>query len=258
MTSRLLAGLLAALWLVAALRLWWQSYAHETPAASLPNNDTLLADYAGYGVAVKAWRKVKDQAMRGWELCSDGRWYHRTVAEVAMKAWGERLRSRERQRKWRERNDMKNGDVTVTKMVTEPLRNGDVTADRIGQDSDKTGKELVLTPANAGGGTKVPPCPHEDIIELYHKHLPMGRQVKLELWEGQRKARLQTRWREKKERQHLGWWDDLFTHVAASAFLTGRAYRPGHEPFLVNLDWILKPDNMAKIIEGEYNREKAA
>lgn len=70
-----------------ALRLWWRAYAKEVPAASLPDNDALLADYAGYGAQVKPWRRVKPQAMRGFVLCSDGRWYHPFVAELALDAW---------------------------------------------------------------------------------------------------------------------------------------------------------------------------
>lgn len=72
---------------LAALRLWWHSYAHEVPAASLPDNDQFLADYAGYGAMIKAWRKVKPAAMRGFVLCSDGRWYHQFLSTVVMSAW---------------------------------------------------------------------------------------------------------------------------------------------------------------------------
>lgn len=41
----------------AALRLWWQSFAHEVPASSLPDDDYLLAEYAGYGEVVKPWQR---------------------------------------------------------------------------------------------------------------------------------------------------------------------------------------------------------
>lgn len=76
---------------IAALRLWWRAYGHELPAGSLPDNDNLLAEYAGYGVAVKAWRKVKEQAMRGWFKCADGRWYHKFLAELVLVAWEKRV-----------------------------------------------------------------------------------------------------------------------------------------------------------------------
>lgn len=116
----------------AALRLWWHSFGHEVPAASLPNDDQLLAEYAGYGEVVKAWLKIKPQAMRGWVLCSDGRWYHKTVAELALEAWKGRVKNREKIRKWREKKaaenlsriDTGNGNGTVSEPVTTPARNG--------------------------------------------------------------------------------------------------------------------------------------
>jgi hypothetical protein len=72
---------------LAAIRLWWHAFAHEVPSGSLPDNDTLLADYAGYGVMIKAWKRIKPEAMRGFELCSDGRLYHTFLATVVMNAW---------------------------------------------------------------------------------------------------------------------------------------------------------------------------
>ena len=86
---------------VAALRLWWHGFAHEVPAASLPNDDTLLAEYAGYGVMVKAWKRIRDQALNGWQLCSDGRLYHPLVAELAKAAWARRVADRTKKRRMR-------------------------------------------------------------------------------------------------------------------------------------------------------------
>lgn len=137
---------------VAALRLWWHSYGHEVPASSLPDDDNLLSDYAGYGVMVREWRKVKAQAMRGYVLCSDGRWYHPIVAELAMDGWKERVRNREKQRAWRERNQKKDGDVTVTDGVTKPLRNAGQ-----GEDSERTvnGQGQVNLKTTSGGDLPV-------------------------------------------------------------------------------------------------------
>lgn len=107
---------------IAALRLWWQAYGHEIPAASLPDNDQLLADYAGYGVAVKGWLKIKPQAMRGWRLCNDGRWYHPFVAELALEAWEKRKAQRDRTEKARQarllQNQLQNQKASVTDIVT--------------------------------------------------------------------------------------------------------------------------------------------
>lgn len=117
----------------AALRLWWHAFAHEVPAASLPDDDFLLAEHAGYGEVVKAWLKIKPQALRGWVLCSDGRWYHKTVAALALEAWDGRLKNREKMRKWREKkasrdtdgngggNGNSGGSVPVTGQGDEPV-----------------------------------------------------------------------------------------------------------------------------------------
>lgn len=100
----------------------------------------------------------------------------------------------------------------------------------------------------------VPPCPHVEIIGLYHELLPMGRQVNVELWNGSREASLKARWREAARRQNLDWWKRFFSYIAQSEFLTGRTNPvQGRKPFEISLDWILKPTNFAKIIEGAYN-----
>jgi hypothetical protein len=80
---------------VAALTLWLVSW-HQTPAASLPDNDKMLAHLSQAG---GAWKKVKDHALRGWVRCSDGRIYHPVVAEKANEAWEKKQKQRERSRK---------------------------------------------------------------------------------------------------------------------------------------------------------------
>lgn len=76
----------------AALSLWCKAWL-QVPAASLPNDDRVLAHLSGAGAR---WRKVKDMALRGWQLCSDDRLYHPVIAEKALAAWDERVAYRER------------------------------------------------------------------------------------------------------------------------------------------------------------------
>ena len=79
----------------AAVMLWCASW-HQLPAASLPDDDRVLANLAGYGRVVKEWQKERDGALRGWVLCTDGRLYHPVVAEKAVEAWRGKL-----ERQWR-------------------------------------------------------------------------------------------------------------------------------------------------------------
>lgn len=73
----------------AALLLWCASW-HQVPAASLPNDDRELAKLAGFGRELSRWRDMKEAAMHGFVLCSDGRNYHRVVAEFALISWEKR------------------------------------------------------------------------------------------------------------------------------------------------------------------------
>ncbi|MCE1270692.1 MAG: YdaU family protein [Acinetobacter sp.] len=74
---------------VASMTLWLKSWS-QIPAASIPNNDKMLAHLSGMG---SKWKKVKEHALRGWVDGGDGRLYHPVVAEKALEAWLEKLAS---------------------------------------------------------------------------------------------------------------------------------------------------------------------
>lgn len=81
----------------AAVALWCKSWL-QVPAASLPNDDRILAHLSGTG---SRWPKVRAMALRGWVECSDGRLYHPVVAEKARHAWKQREQQRARaNRRW--------------------------------------------------------------------------------------------------------------------------------------------------------------
>jgi hypothetical protein len=77
----------------AAHNLWWSAW-KEVPAASLPNDDIDLCKAADLGRDQQAWKIVKAVAMRGFVLCSDGRWYHKVLGAFAIDAWAIRMRAR--------------------------------------------------------------------------------------------------------------------------------------------------------------------
>lgn len=92
-----------------ALRLWCKSWNQE-PAASLPDDDRILAHLAGK--ELPAWRKVRDMALRGFVKCSDGRLYHPVIAQEAINAMQRReehqaAKDGDNERKREEREDRK-------------------------------------------------------------------------------------------------------------------------------------------------------
>jgi len=95
----------------------------------------------------------------------------------------------------------------------------------------------------------MPPCPHDDIIALYHEVLPTLRAVMT--WDGMRPKHLRTRWREAPERQSLDWWRKFFVYVGQSDFLMGRV-----KDFTADLEWLISPKNFAKVIEAKYHQPR--
>lgn len=75
----------------AAVLLWCAAW-HQTPAASLPDDDIELANLAGYGRVMKEWKKVRAEALNGFVKCSDGRLYHAVIAEKAVSAFAAKER----------------------------------------------------------------------------------------------------------------------------------------------------------------------
>lgn len=87
----------------AAWLLWCKAW-HERPAASLPNDDRLLARYCG--VSARKWSLIKECAMRGFVLCSDNRFYHPVIVEKALDAWASSEYQRARANKrWHPKQD---------------------------------------------------------------------------------------------------------------------------------------------------------
>ncbi|MGF7131941.1 hypothetical protein P3T40_003424 [Paraburkholderia sp. EB58] len=72
-----------------AFRLWAKSWT-QIPAASLPDDDRLLAHLAGLSENMPKWKKMRGVALRGFVKCSDGRLYHPVIAEKALEAMGKR------------------------------------------------------------------------------------------------------------------------------------------------------------------------
>jgi len=122
-------------------------------------------------------------------------------------------------------------------------------------------RNTVICPPDGELESKIPDCKHSEVISLYHHHLPTLRKV--EVWNAARQGYLRQRWREVASElaqtkpidsaDVLGWWSEFFQHVGKSKFLTGRVNSKDGRAFAADLEWILKPSNFAKIVEGKYH-----
>jgi hypothetical protein len=98
-----------------------------------------------------------------------------------------------------------------------------------------------------------PPCPHTEILALYHELLPANPVMKV--WDGARESALRTRWKEDPKRQSLDYWRRFFGYVGKSEFLTGRREGQDGRAFLPGLDWLVTASKFAKVIEGRYQEK---
>jgi uncharacterized protein YdaU (DUF1376 family) len=71
----------------AAVLLWSAAWL-QVPAASLPDDDRILCKLSTYPMA--EWLTLRDQALRGFVKCSDGRLYHPIIADHAAAAFVKR------------------------------------------------------------------------------------------------------------------------------------------------------------------------
>lgn len=154
----------------------------------------------------------------------------------------------QRQKEYRER---KSKSDSLQKPLPKNNVTDNVTSNRR---EEKRREEVNLPSANAEGvGSKPPPCPHQEIIALYHEALPACTAVRE--WTPARQALLRSRWAENEKRQTLDWWRRFFGYVAESEFLTGRgSCGPDRDPFVADLEWLVRPKNFVKVIEGKYHK----
>ena len=89
--------------------------------------------------------------------------------------------------------------------------------------------------------------PYKEIIAAYHDILPMLSRVRV--LTPHRKQQMQRRWNN--ELPDIEAWKIYFQDVAKSKFLTGKGL--SGQAWQANIDWLLKPGNIAKVSEGKYH-----
>jgi hypothetical protein len=259
------------------LNLWASSW-HEIPAGSLEDDDDVLADAAM--CAPDRWAAVRGDVLTGWTKCSDGRWYHRTVAEKAAEAWAAKCEQRLRTLKGRiasMEKRLKNADSeadrahisamlqplknqltaaiaqsvarSVTQPVTDPVAAGK--GEREGEERDI--EKGILRTNIIGAGAPVPSAEHQDVDAAYAAYLEAAKRLK---WTIPRKLDTDRRKgisRILQEWDGLSGWRDALAKAEASDFLSGRAPRPAeHANWRVDLDFLLSPKKFRRLAEGGY------
>lgn len=121
--------------------------------------------------------------------------------------------------------------------------------------------------APLGSNASPPPCPYEQIRDMYHTAFPEHPRVAL--LSAKRKGAVKARWGDAGKRlrelnrpdsaaERLAYFQRLFNKAAMSDFLTGkRAFRDG-SVYLVNFDKLMSPGGFVGVIEGKYDNRPEA
>lgn len=131
------------------------------------------------------------------------------------------------------------------------------------ESSNPTGSQTLAAAADATATRyRCPACPNEDLVALYHRHLPALPAV--EVMNAGRKRALGARWREvcadgKLTRAAaLEWFDWFFGRVATSDFLMGRQPGRSGRTWAADFDFLITPAKFARVVEGRYHQGATA
>lgn len=153
---------------------------------------------------------------------------------------------REKEKEREEEQESNANALLVASDADNPCRNEGILAEKPKAQILKPDKPKLVPP----------PCPYQQIVDLYHEMLPMMPQVK-KLTE-KRRRQIKARWLESPKWQNLETWRIFFSRVSESSFLTGNS-PPGYGrsvPFLADLEWLTKESNFVKVCEAKYEDEQ--
>lgn len=94
--------------------------------------------------------------------------------------------------------------------------------------------------------SSIPPCPHKEIVEIYHRELPGLQRVVFSRWPGSPRAKdLLIRWKEDPRHQDLAFWEWFFQAVRSNGYWMGQS----NGGWAADIGWLLKRANFDKVIE---------
>lgn len=130
------------------------------------------------------------------------------------------------------------------------------------ESSTPTESQTLVAEAAPSATYRVPNCPTDELVALYHRHLPALPAV--EVMNAGRKRTLAVRWREvcadgKLDRAGgLDWFSWFFQHVSRSDFLMGRVPGRSGKTWTANFDFLFTPAKFVRIVEGAYHHREVA
>lgn len=240
-TERLLASELWALTKAApealrgAVALWCRAW-KQIPAASLPDDDAILSAFTD--IPLKQFRKHRELIMRGFIKCSDGRLYHRFLADEVRKIWPSVLKKRrdraadnERLKQWREKKqaERETPQETIVETVNEtPVK---PVSPRVDTDRDRDRDKEAL---EKGVGANAPPDPITPIPDFLIRDDKLKAKLRGTRWNPD--AEVPTDWIEEADAKRAEL-DMPPADMRVEAYRFSNHFAAAQGPKAVKLDW---------------------
>lgn len=257
--------------------LWCAAFG-QSIAGSLPDDDDDLAEAAGFGMDTVAFAALKAEIMAPWTLCSDGRWYHPTLAEVVLETWEKQSTKRkaDAERKRRSRDRVRGAPEEVTRDIESAAERDEkpVTREIATQTerTEKTDREENISPTPSASaqssaladdsqrnddalfalfgdpGPESPPDPAREAFEAFND---LAREIGLPV----PNALTDERRRKLKSRLDRGSAERWYR---ALAILRDSRWAHGFNDkgWQVTFDFLLSENNLNKVLDGNYLRLK--
>lgn len=226
------------------LMLWMEAW-ESVPAGTFPvGEDEIIA--ARLGMPFDEFQLRKGVLMSGWYACSDGNYYHPYIVSMVETMISSRAFTRNRKRMYDERqrvdsetfgnnvvsvpSNASQGGSNALQPGSNALQGGSNGAE---QEQEQEEKKLLskspaifdLIPDMFGGKpikTRLPPCPHREIVDLYHTILPEQPGITFSLWLKSKDAKcLEDRWKEDERHRNLDFWRQFFEAVKTNSHWMG-------------------------------------
>jgi hypothetical protein len=214
------------------LLMTWMVAWDQRPAGSLPADHALIA--AHIGMDIRLFTAHADILLRGFVRHSDGRLYHAVVVEQVQRLISMREQERDRKAKFRQKSAS----------VPQVSRGTDAGKTLQEQEQEQEKERRLRLSASETPRIEVP---YQQIVDAYHTALPKWKAVKV--LSADRKTKIRARW--VSEFPTIEHWAAYFRRVAMSPFLTNRTDAVFRND---NIDFLIRPANLAQIIEGKYDQ----
>jgi predicted phage replisome organizer len=165
----------------------------------------------------------------------------------------ERIRELTRQRVRRFRNKEKQKELPEsTESACNVTSNATVAFSNASRER-RENKDILSSKEDSSGHERDQPVPYTKIVDLYHEICTSLPRVKA--LSQSRKGYIKARWQEHPD---MEFWKEFFAEVEDCKFLTGKADYKDRKPFYADLEWLTRPNNFLKVLEGKYRDKEEA